>query len=94
MDLAIEDLFIWFERILSLQKVPFARPEVNIHKVIEFSQFTKKKNIKIDFSILKRYTDENVDNPNIIYVRTDYYDEYILYDGKEKFYQEFDYFKI
>ena len=94
MDLAIEDLFIWFERILSLQKVPFARPEVNIHKVTDFSQFTKKKNIKIDFSILKRYTDENVDNPNIIYVRTDYYDEYILYDGKEKFYQEFDYFKV
>ena len=41
--------------------------KINFSKNKNRKNIFKKKNIKIDFSILKRYTDENVDNPNIIY---------------------------
>jgi len=69
-ELAIEDLFIWFEHLLKLQKIDFKKPKFKI------TDFIEKNNIKIDFSLLKRWTDENELNENIIYVRTDYFNQY------------------
>lgn len=75
-DLAIQDLFIWFNHLLKLQKIDFKEPDYQI------KQFSKLKNVKIDFSILKRWPDENELNSNIIYCRTDYFD--IYYDRVTK----------
>jgi ATP-dependent DNA helicase RecQ len=69
--LACEDLFIWFRHLLSLQKIEFAQPQVNIDSV---SQFSMNSGVKIDFSVLKRWTDENKNNVSAIFVRTDYQD--------------------
>lgn len=75
-DLAIKDLFIWFSHLLKLQKINFKKPEYQI------KQFSNQNNLKIDFSLLKRWTDENELNSNIIYCRTDYFD--IYYDRVTK----------
>ena len=69
-EIAINDLFVWFEHLLKLQKIEFVKPEFQI------IDFTNTNNIKVDFSLLKRWTDENELNENIIYVRTDYFDIY------------------
>lgn len=72
--LAIMDLFLWFENLFELQNLTFKKPKVNITYVNSPSDFSLNNSIKIDFSLLKRYTDENKIRQNIIYVRTDYFD--------------------
>ena len=57
-------------------KVEFKRPEVKIITLDPNEKKICKGDIEIDFSILKRYTDENMANPNRVFVRTDYYDGY------------------
>jgi len=69
-DLAINDLFVWFDHLLKLQKIDFTKPK------FEITAFGKNNGLKIDFSLLKRWTDEHELNENIIFVRTDYYDIY------------------
>jgi len=69
-DLAIKDLFIWFSHLLKLQKIDFKEPDY------EIKRFSNQKNIKIDFSLLKRWTDQYELNYDIIYCRTDYFDIY------------------
>jgi len=65
------------------------------------NDFSKNKSVKIDFSLTKRYTDEFQTNSNVIYVRTDYLDEFIYFkkgDSRDnlKFssFEPYDYFKI
>ena len=67
---AIEDLFIWMSELASLMQLPFHKPNVQI--------LTETRNedtsaVMIDFSILKRYCDENRQKTNIIFVRNDYF---------------------
>jgi ATP-dependent DNA helicase RecQ len=100
--LAIEDLFIWFENILGLHKTPFNRPEVEIKELLSREEFGTDNNIlKIDFSIQKRYTDEFQVNPSILYVRNDYFDEFLYFkqgDSREKLkfsdFKAYDYFQV
>lgn len=72
--LAIQDLFLWFENLCQLRKLNFQKPEIEIktyqneNKVVFHKGF-----IPIDFSLFKRYTDENELNTEKIYVRTDYF---------------------
>ncbi len=68
---AIEDVFEWLDNILKLQKVPFERPKYSIKLV---NHFSRNPNIKIDFSLFKRWTDENLLSEDVLFVRTDYYD--------------------
>lgn len=69
---AIEDLFIWFENLCQLNKVEFKRPDLNITK----GDYIFDNNVvNIDFSVFNRYTDENEQHKNVIYVRTDYFDD-------------------
>lgn len=75
-DLAIRDLLIWIDNLWQLKykqklKTPSYRIEITTDKNA-FSVTTKS--INIDFSLFKRYTDENVINRDIIFVRTDYFD--------------------
>jgi ATP-dependent DNA helicase RecQ len=69
-EIALNDLFIWFTHLLKLQKIEFNQPAIKIAK------FSNQNNFKIDFSLLKRWTDENILNENTIFVRTDYFDIY------------------
>jgi len=75
-DLAIKDLLIWLENLFRLKnKSEMEKPVININYTTEPKAFAPRaKAINIDFSLFKRYTDENILNPDIIYVRTDYFD--------------------
>lgn len=98
---AIEDLMVWFTHIFQLHKIEFEKPKIYISHVNSVSEFSKDKSIKIDFSLTKRYTDEFQINSNVIYVRTDYLDEFLYFkkgDSRDnlKFssFEPYDYFKI
>ena len=74
IDIAIEDLFIWLKNICILDNIKINKPKIDILKNKNNKNLEYKDGyINIDFSLMKRYTDENKLNPNIIYVRTDYY---------------------
>ena len=75
-DLAIDDLFNWFDNLFILRNIVIQKPTINITYVEHIDRFSMADSVKIDFSLLKRYTDENVINPHVIYVRTDYFDNY------------------
>ena len=100
--LALSDLFLWFEHIFKLQKVKFIQPKVRIRDIENTEDFSVSNDvICLDFSILKRYTDEFQAQSHIVFVRTDYFDEYLYFKkgdaiGKLKFisYKPYDYFCI
>jgi len=72
-EIAIEDIFIWLKHLCKLNKLKYLKPIVNINYCKEESQFTYNENdINIDISLLRRWTDENINNPDVIYIRTDY----------------------
>ena len=77
-NLALEDLFLWIKHLSKLFKLNFKEPKVFL-KVYDFenSKFHKDY-INIDFSLLRRWTDENeaAGEENSIYIRTDYFDRY------------------
>ncbi|MBO0932435.1 DEAD/DEAH box helicase [Fibrella aquatilis] len=93
--LALDDLFIWFGHLLKLQaphKVgktyklrfdPELRPAYIINPVAIREAFPADNGINIDFSVLKRWTDEADTNSNTLFVRTDYIDEYHAVIGKQ-----------
>ena len=98
--LAIDDIFIWFQNIFKLHKIRFNKPKINI-KTTTNNEFKSNDSIKIDFSLNKRYTDEFQTNPNIIFVRTDYLDEYLYFkkgNSRDKLvfsrFESYDYFKV
>lgn len=75
-EIAIEDLFLWFHHLYKLQKITFVRPAYSV-RYLEKEAFSISTDVlKIDFSIFKRYTDEHLKRPDIIFVRTHYLDEY------------------
>ena len=43
------------------------------------SDFTSNDSLKVDFSLFKRYTDEFQTNEGVIFVRTDYFDRYLVF---------------
>jgi ATP-dependent DNA helicase RecQ len=75
-ELAINDLLIWLDNLHQLKnKNSLKKPIFNIKITNKKSDFLPtNKAINIDFSLFKRYTDENKLNPDIIYLRTDYFD--------------------
>jgi ATP-dependent DNA helicase RecQ len=74
--LAIEDIFVWLEQLSLLKfKKSIQIPKCQINIVDERDAFVATtKAINIDFSLFKKYTDEYKYTPDIIYVRTDYFD--------------------
>jgi len=73
---AIEDLLRWLKHACKLMNLDFDAPSIDIEYCNSSMQLLQSsRNIKIDFSLLKRWTDENVINENIIFVRTDYFDD-------------------
>lgn len=87
--LAFNDLMLWFKHIFNLQKISFEPP---VLEIINVSKFDKTKNLKIDFSLMQRWTDENLIEQEIIYVRTDYHD--LFYNKKINKLEKVNYFKL
>lgn len=76
-ELAINDLLIWLDNLYQLKnKKSLQKPTLSIKITNRKSDFIPTtKAINIDFSLFKRYTDENKLNPDVIYLRTDYIDD-------------------
>ncbi len=73
-ELAIQDLFLWLENLCQLRKLDFQQPNFEIKTYSHESKVIFHKGfIPIDFSLFKRYTDENELYTEKIYVRTDYF---------------------
>ena len=74
--LAISDLLIWIDKLWQLKnKQELKKPNFNIAITNYKSKFQPTtKAINIDFSLFKRYTDENKISVDVIFVRTDYFD--------------------
>jgi len=75
-ELAINDLLIWIDKLWQLKnKQELKKPNFNIAITNDKSNFQPTtKAINIDFSLFKRYTDENKISDDVIFVRTDYFD--------------------
>ncbi|AHM63230.1 hypothetical protein D770_24925 [Flammeovirgaceae bacterium 311] len=86
---AIEDLYEWFKYLLKLQKISFAKPA---YKVSEVEKFTAKNTVKIDFSLLQRWTDESQLEKDVIFVRTDYQD--LFFNIKSSKLDRINYFRL
>jgi ATP-dependent DNA helicase RecQ len=100
-ELAIKDLFVWFKHILQLHKIDFNEPKFFIKKRKSLDNFSNETtSIKIDFSLLKRYTDEFQEHEEVYFVRTDYLDVYMYFSpgkgNKLEFssFEPYDYFCI
>lgn len=75
-ELAINDLLIWIDKLWQLKnKEELKKPNFNITITNDKANFQPTtKAINIDFSLFKRYTDENKISDDVIFVRTDYFD--------------------
>ncbi len=75
-ELAINDLLIWIDKLWQLKnKQELKKPNFNIAITNDKKKFQPTtKAINIDFSLFKRYTDENKISEDVIFVRTDYFD--------------------
>lgn len=75
-ELAINDLLIWVDKLWQLKnKQELKKPNFNIAITNDKTKFQPTtKAINIDFSLFKRYTDENKISEDVIFVRTDYFD--------------------
>lgn len=73
---AINDLLIWLEQLWLLKyKTIIKKPKFEINLVHNKSDFKPTtKSINIDFSLFKKYTDEDLLSPDVLFVRTDYFD--------------------
>ena len=72
---AIEDVLIWLNQLHLLKEkrpLPETSYKIEINNSADFEY--SHDSINVDFSILKKYTDENIITPEIIYVRSDYFD--------------------
>jgi ATP-dependent DNA helicase RecQ len=100
--LAIDDLFLWLANIYKLQKVAFKVPQVTIDSVDSIDSFSNDSSVvKIDFSILRRYTDEFQTKQEVLFIRTDYLDEYLYFkkgDSRDRLvfssFHSYDYFAV
>jgi ATP-dependent DNA helicase RecQ len=74
--LAVEDFHGWIKQIWRLKnKIELKMPEFEVSVVTEDTEFIPStKAINVDFSLFEKYTDINIHNPDIIYMRTDYFD--------------------
>ena len=82
--MAVMDLFEWLKPLCQLMKIPFEQPELRpIVPVYDLTYQTGA--IHVDFSLLQRYTDENKQRPETLYVRTDYFSANQDIDAKNYF---------
>ncbi len=75
-ELAIKDTLIWIDELWQLKnKTELIKPSYQVVIANDKEKFfPTTRSINVDFSLFKRYTDENLNNEDIIFVRTDYFD--------------------
>lgn len=76
LSLAASDLFTWINQVYKLKyKRDLAQPEFKFEISDNKKEYRPLERVlNIDFSLFKRYTDENVLALDTIFVRTDYFD--------------------
>ena len=85
--LALIDLFTWLKALCNLQALPFkspGKPEKMVRFIKNSTEF-RADSINVDFSLLRRYTDEADHHPEVIFVRTDYFHANHEVDAKDYF---------
>lgn len=99
-ELAIEDTLLWLRHLYSLQNIEFEPVKYKVSYIEEDDVFSNEENTKIDFSLFQRHTDEHQLNPDVIFVRTSYLEQYKYYSTEHSAktrsveYKNYDYFKI
>lgn len=74
--LALEDVWCWLGNALKLQEQDLTRPNVTIEIIQSPDEWRyDDATIRLDFSLIRRWTDEHENYSRIIYLRADYYDE-------------------
>lgn len=74
-ELAIEDVYVWLNQLVLLRdkhELPKFDYQIKTCSTTDFK--VDSRAVNIDFSLSKRYTDEDVLNQGIIFVRSDYFD--------------------
>ncbi len=92
--LAIEDVLVWLDNLYLLKEkthIPDTKYEIKVNSPDAFKYSSEA--INIDFSVIKKYTDENTLNPNVIFLRGDYFD-YNEATGKQVIGQYKNYFRV
>ncbi|MEA2018071.1 MAG: HAD-IIIA family hydrolase, partial [Campylobacterota bacterium] len=99
-EIAIEDTLLWLSHLMNLLELDIPKIKYHVTHLNSSSDFSSNNSIKIDFSICQRYTDEHQDNPQIIYTRTHYLDQYKYFKpnhatnlGNVEF-KDYDYFSM
>ena len=82
--LALSDLFVWLKNLCALHKIPFKQPDVPLARAVTDARFDPDAT-NVNFSLLRRYTDENRLQPEVLFVRTDYFAASREIDGKNYF---------
>jgi ATP-dependent DNA helicase RecQ len=75
-DIAIEDLWLWLGNLYRLKYKKALKVPGFETKIEKDNSSLSSTDINIDFSLFKRYTDENQISPHTLFVRTDYFDDY------------------
>ena len=75
-ELAVKDIFIWLRKLWKFRyKTTLETPSYHIELMPSKANLTGNPSaIIVDFSLFNKYTDEHLLTPDIIYVRTDYFD--------------------
>lgn len=73
---AVEDLNMMLSHVLTLLSQPVEQIEIEFIEVIDPESIDPLAELVVDFSICRRYSDEFQDRPDVIFVRTHYFDFY------------------
>jgi ATP-dependent DNA helicase RecQ len=74
-ELALEDLWSWLSNALKLQGQVLTKPNVALEPIQSPDEWRyDDTTVRIDFSIVRRWTDEHTDYSRVVYLRADYFD--------------------
>jgi ATP-dependent DNA helicase RecQ len=77
---AFDDIMLWFKNILKLHRIQFTQPQLSITRYSSLAELKGSPHgVLIDLSIWKRYTDLNQSAPEVVFVRSDYFEFYRYY---------------
>jgi ATP-dependent DNA helicase RecQ len=93
-ELAIKDILIWLKSLLILQQIELPDQKYSVQVVDSLGGNCEVGAVKIDFSLLRRWTDENESQKDIVFVRTDYLDKYPRLVNKKIVKDTVNYFKV
>ncbi len=83
--MAIGDLFAWLAPLCKLMSLPFTQQPAVVPIIPATKVVYQPGAIHVNFSLLQRYTDEHLAQPETIFVRTDYFVANQECDGKNYF---------